>query len=201
MSNISWDSQNTSSLLENKKFLKSAIPRFWNVTRPEYDPSSTHAKTQRIFLYIKPATNVLLSSREHITLSGIFMKKRFSVLPTEQKLARLRTFLEEHKAKDVVELRLTHQNAFAEAMLVVTASSVRHAQSLAENVNIFCKQEKFEFFGSEGKEHGQWILMDLNDIVISIFQESTREVYKLESLWAELPTPEERTQEHTQEYI
>ncbi len=115
------------------------------------------------------------------------MKKKYSTLPTAEKVAKLLTFVEEHKAKDPVVLNLSHQNTFAEAMLVITASSIRHAQSLAENINTFCKQEKFEFLRMEGKQTGQWVLLDLNDVVINIFQEAVRELYNLEALWAEMP--------------
>ncbi len=115
------------------------------------------------------------------------MKKKYSPLPTMDKVAKLLEFAQEHKAKEPVVLNLTHQNTFAEAMIVLTATSVRHAQSLAENVNTFCKRENFEFLRMEGKQTGQWILLDLNDVVINIFQESTRDLYNLEALWAELP--------------
>ncbi len=115
------------------------------------------------------------------------MKKKYSSLPTAEKMAKLLDFVAEHKAKEPVVLNLTHQNTFAEAMLVISASSIRHAQSLAENISTFCKRENFEFLHMEGKQLGQWILLDLNDIVINIFQEPVRHLYNLESLWAEMP--------------
>ncbi len=115
------------------------------------------------------------------------MKKKYSTLPTAEKMEILLEFVSEHKAKNPTVLNLTHQNTFAESMLVITASSIRHAQSLAENISTFCKQQNFEFLHMEGKQLGQWVLLDLNDIVINIFQESARELYNLEALWAELP--------------
>ncbi len=115
------------------------------------------------------------------------MKKKYSTLPTADKMAKLLDFVDEHKAKNPVVLNLTHQNTFAESMLVISASSVRHAQSLAENISTFCKHENLEFLHMEGKQLGQWILLDLNDIVINIFQESVRDLYNLEALWAEMP--------------
>ncbi len=115
------------------------------------------------------------------------MKKKFSTLPTQDKVLLLQNFLGEHKGQDVVCLNLAKHSTFAEAMLVVTAQSLRHAQSLAEGVQLFCKEHNFEFLRMEGKQTGQWILLDLNDIVVNIFQSSVRDIYKLEQLWQELP--------------
>ncbi len=115
------------------------------------------------------------------------MNKKFSALPTKDKVLLLQNFLEEHQGQDIVHLDLSAQSAFAEAMIVVTARSMRHAQSLAEAVQLFCKEHNFEFLRIEGKQLGQWILLDLNDVVIHIFQASVRDLYKLEQLWQELP--------------
>ncbi len=115
------------------------------------------------------------------------MKKKYSTIPTGDKVLALQNFLEEHKGQDVVSLNLAQQNTFAEAMLVVTATSMRHAQSMAEGVQLFCKEKNFEFLRTEGKQTGQWILLDLNDVVVNIFQAAVRDLYKLEQLWQELP--------------
>ncbi len=123
------------------------------------------------------------------------MKKKYSTIPTAEKVKALENFMEEHRGKDIVALNLTHQNTFAEAMLVVSATSVRHAQSLAEGVQLFCKQENFEFLRMEGKQSGQWILLDLNDVVVSVFQEPVRELYQLEKLWTEIPARQKAASE------
>ncbi len=116
------------------------------------------------------------------------MKKKYSMLPTADKVLSLQNFLQDHKGQDIVSINLAHQNTFAEAMVVVTATSMRHAQSMAEGVQLFCKEHNFEFLRTEGKQTGQWILLDLNDVVVNIFQASVRELYKIEQLWQELPT-------------
>ncbi len=115
------------------------------------------------------------------------MKKKYSTLPTAEKVQAMVSFLEDHKGQDIVSLNLTHQNTFAEAMIVVTASSMRHAQSLAEGLVVYCKKENFEWLRTEGKQTGQWILIDCNDIVINVFQGSVRDLYKIEKLWEEMP--------------
>lgn len=120
------------------------------------------------------------------------MKKHFSPASTAEKTAVILHWLEEHKAQNPVALNLAGHNAFTECLMVASATSVRHAQSLAEGIAALCKEHNFEFLNLEGKQTGQWILIDLNDIVINIFQESVRDLYRLESLWADAhPTPVE----------
>lgn len=112
------------------------------------------------------------------------MKKKYSLVSTTEKLRILMPWLREHKARDVAELDLAGRNAFTEGLIIATATSVRHAQSLADGVAELCSRENFEFLRMEGYQSGQWILVDLNDVVVNIFQEPVRELYRLENLWA-----------------
>ncbi len=109
--------------------------------------------------------------------------KKYSELPTAEKMAVIKAWLEEHKAVDVAEIDLAGQGAFTDALLVVSATSVRHAQSLADGVSALCHEQNFEYLRMEGYNTGQWILVDCNDIVVNIFQQSVRDLYQLENLW------------------
>ena len=116
------------------------------------------------------------------------MKKRIA-LSTEKKLEALSVWLHAHKALQLVSLHVAGRTAWTEALVIVSASSIRHAQSLADGILAWCKEQKLEFLSMEGYQAGQWILVDLNDVVVNIFQAPTRELYRLESLWAESQTP------------
>lgn len=111
------------------------------------------------------------------------MQKKYSSLPTAEKSADILQWLEEHKAKESSVLDLSGQHAFTESIIIVSATSVRHAQSLADGVAELCRERNYEFLRMEGKQTGQWILLDLNDVVVNIFQEAVRDLYRLESLW------------------
>lgn len=111
------------------------------------------------------------------------MKKKYSLANTAEKCRVVTKWLEEQKAKDIATVDLAGQCAFAEALIVLTASSVRHGQSLASGIAELCSKENYEFFRVEGAQTGQWILVDMNDIVVNIFLESVRGLYDLESLW------------------
>jgi len=110
-------------------------------------------------------------------------------LSTEKKIEALSVRLHEHKALQLVCLHVAGKSAWTEALIIVSASSIRHAQSLADGILAWCREHRLEFLSMEGYQAGQWILVDLNDVVVNIFQAPTRELYRLESLWAQSPAP------------
>ena len=100
-----------------------------------------------------------------------------------EKLDDLKRLLEERKAERIVCLDLAEQGFFTESLVVLTANSARHARSLADDIAALCHERSWEFLRAEGYAVGQWILVDLNDIVLNIFLEPVRDLYHLESLW------------------
>jgi len=110
---------------------------------------------------------------------------RFSQQPPAAKAAAIASWLEEHKARDPVILDVSGKSSFTDVVLIVGAASVRQGQRLADGILELCRQENFEFLHLEGQAAGQWILVDLNDVVVHIFQESARELYNLEGLWSD----------------
>ena len=115
--------------------------------------------------------------------------QEYIALPTEKKIEALSVWLREHKAFQLVSLHVAGKSAWTEALIIVSASSIRHAQSLADGIRTWCKEQKVEFLSMEGYQSGQWILVDLNDVIVNIFQTPTREIYRLEFLWAASPEP------------
>ncbi|MDR3320512.1 MAG: ribosome silencing factor [Desulfovibrio sp.] len=102
----------------------------------------------------------------------------------EEKLVSIRLRLEERKARHVECVNLEGKGLFTDGLVVLTASSSRHARSLADDVAELCREKSWEYLHTEGYDTSRWILVDLNDIVVNIFLESARELYRLESLWA-----------------
>ena len=140
-----------------------------------------------IAIKIKPAIFVALGyalgygkemSNIHNTI-----KTSFSTKPLAERQADILAWLGDHKAHELTEIDLSDRNAFADAMIVCSAQSVRQAQALADGLADFCHERNFEFLGMEGYNQGQWILVDLNDIIVNIFQEQSRQLYRLEDLW------------------
>ncbi|MDR2076321.1 MAG: ribosome silencing factor [Desulfovibrio sp.] len=112
---------------------------------------------------------------------------RFSPLSTTDKVAALAAFLREKKAAELLALDLSGELYLCEAAILVTASSPRHAQGLADLLLEECRRENFEFLRLEGYASAQWILLDLNDVVVHIFQAPARDFYRLDDLWPSVP--------------
>lgn len=104
---------------------------------------------------------------------------------TEEKSLALAALFDEKQGEDIVVIDVTGVCPIAESIIVVTGRGQRHAQSLADAAVGLAKTRKFPSFGVEGYETGSWILVDLNDVIIHIFQDDARRFYNIEGLWAE----------------
>ncbi len=94
-------------------------------------------------------------------------------------------WLQEKQAAGILALDLSALNSVTEIALIVSATNQRHAQALADWLLQKLGQDGWEFMGMEGYQNGTWILLDLNEIVVHVFQQEYREFYNLEGLWAE----------------
>jgi len=111
--------------------------------------------------------------------------KKFKEIETKDKLQLISEWLDEKQAIDVVAIDVTGICPISEIVMVVSAKGVRHAQSLADNTLEKLAAGNIEYLGMEGYQTGDWILLDLNDIIIHIFQEDNRGFYNVEGLWSE----------------
>ena len=111
-------------------------------------------------------------------------EKKYSTVPASERAPVMQEWLAEHKARDLASFALPEGNPLADMVIICTASSARHARSLADGLTEMCKQQKYEILRTEGYQEGQWVLVDLNDVIVHIFQEPVREMYRLEALWA-----------------
>ena len=99
--------------------------------------------------------------------------------------------LDSNKALDIVTIDLENKSSIADFMIIASGTSSRHIQALSEQV-----LEKFKINGIkncqiEGKESGDWKLIDGIDVIVHIFNPEKRKFYELEKMWSEL-IPRER---------
>lgn len=91
--------------------------------------------------------------------------------------------LEDLKAIDIVTIDVRTLTTIADTMIVCTGRSNRHVISLAENVVTNAKKHHVKFIHIEGKREGEWVIVDLGDVIVHVMQAATRELYSLEDLW------------------
>ena len=93
--------------------------------------------------------------------------------------------IDDLKARDIVKLDVREKSTITDYMVVCSGNSKRHVQSIGDNVYLGAKNANIEVIGVEGKDTGEWVLVDLGNVVCHVMQESTRDFYQLEKLWGE----------------
>ncbi len=91
--------------------------------------------------------------------------------------------LDELKAVNVKVLDVRGLTDIADTLIIASGNSDRHVRSIADNVVQQVKKAGFRPLGHEGKRDGEWVLVDLQDIVVHVMLPRVREFYGLESLW------------------
>lgn len=101
----------------------------------------------------------------------------------EDLIKAVESALDELKAKDVVRIDVHELTGVTDYMIIASGGSNRQVSALADNVIEKAKAVGARPLGIEGKESGEWVLVDLGDIVVHIMQPATRQFYDLEKLW------------------
>ncbi|MGC2518446.1 MAG: ribosome silencing factor [Burkholderiales bacterium] len=99
--------------------------------------------------------------------------------------------LEDIKGHDIKVFDVTHLTSLFDRVIIASADSNRQVNALAGNVQEKAKAAGVRVYGSEGEESGEWVLVDLGDIVVHIMQPVVRSHYNLEELWGQ-PKPRRR---------
>jgi ribosome-associated protein len=91
--------------------------------------------------------------------------------------------LEDMKAVNIKVIDVRDVTDVSDCMVIASGNSDRHVRSIADRVVERSKQEGIRPLGMEGQEDAQWVLVDINDVVVHVMLPSVREFYALESLW------------------
>lgn len=94
------------------------------------------------------------------------------------------TALEDVKGQNIVKLDVRKMTAVTDFMIVASGTSSRHVQALVEEVSQLAKDAGHRPIGVEGEEGGEWILLDLSDVLVHVMQPKVRQFYNLEKLWS-----------------
>ncbi|MCX7635999.1 MAG: ribosome silencing factor [Syntrophales bacterium] len=89
------------------------------------------------------------------------------------------------KARNLVVLNVGQLSSFADYFIICSGTSDRQVKAIASWLREDLKKHGMVPLGVEGEQHGRWVLMDYDDVVIHIFYEPLRAFYDLERLWCE----------------
>lgn len=105
-------------------------------------------------------------------------------LPTAQLEQLITSTLDDNKAEDILAIDLKGKADFADKMVIASGTSARHVAALAEHIVHSLKGAGYTHVPTEGKETGDWVLVDAGDIIVHLFKPEMREHYNLEKMWA-----------------
>ena len=112
------------------------------------------------------------------------------VMESEALKALVIDALDDIKGQDIVALDVQKQTDIADHMVVASGNTSRQIKALVENVLQKAKAEGVEVLGVEGEDSGEWILVDLADVIVHVMLPAVREFYDLERLWSVSPSDE-----------
>jgi ribosome-associated protein len=113
--------------------------------------------------------------------------KRRQKLSGQEKAQLMARVALQKKPLDPLLLDVSKMCSFADFFLILSGTSTRQAQALADHIQEALGKLGIRPLGREDGETGHWILMDYGDVIVHIFYESAREFYDLEGLWLEAP--------------
>jgi len=93
--------------------------------------------------------------------------------------------LEDIKGFDIAVMDVRKLTNMTSYMIVASATSSRQAKAMGDNVREKLKEKGYTIRGTEGEKDGEWVLVDLNDMVVHIMIPATRAYYNLEQLWGD----------------
>lgn len=104
-------------------------------------------------------------------------------LASDELLGVILTSLESSKAEEIVKIDLRGKSEIADWMVIASGRSSRQVAAIAEHLVDTLKQDHGRLAKIEGKDTGDWVLIDLGDAIVHVFRPEVREFYQLEKMW------------------
>jgi len=106
------------------------------------------------------------------------MKKKLKLNDIAEKI------LNDGKAENIISISLEGKSSIADYMIIATGTSNRHVIALSNQINIKLKNLGFQIYSIEGQRDGNWVLVDVGDVIIHLFKSEVRDYYNLDKMWS-----------------
>lgn len=107
-------------------------------------------------------------------------------MQTKQLLEIVINALEDRKAQDIKVLNVQNMSNVTDYMIIASGQSNRQVVAIADSVIEQTKAHELRPLGHEGTDSGEWVLVDLGDVIVHVMQPEVRDFYQLEKLWGEM---------------
>ncbi|MBN2907789.1 MAG: ribosome silencing factor [Rhodobacteraceae bacterium] len=104
-------------------------------------------------------------------------------LSSEELLEYILTSLNDDKAEDVIAIDLRGRSSMADYMVICSGRSTRQVSAISEKLKDRLKDDLGRAAKLEGKGQGDWVLVDVGDVIVHVFRPEVREFYQLEKMW------------------
>ena len=111
------------------------------------------------------------------------MTGKATSLASDELLGVILTSLDSSKADEVVKIDLRGKSEMADWMVIASGRSSRQVAAIAEHLVDTLKQDHGRLAKVEGKDAGDWVLIDVGDAIVHVFRPEVREFYQLEKMW------------------
>jgi len=95
--------------------------------------------------------------------------------------------LEDIKGRDILVYDTARMPSMFERVVIASGESTRQVKALADNVQEKVRENGARVYGVEGEANGEWVLVDLGDVVVHIMHPTVRDFYNLEEVWGGKP--------------
>ena len=110
---------------------------------------------------------------------------------SQQQLDHILTSLDADKAEDIVQIDLRGKSAIGDYMVICSGRSSRQVAAMAEKLVDKLKHDLGRASRTEGKETGDWVLIDTGDVIVHVFRPEVRDFYQLEKMWVPAGGPQQ----------
>ena len=91
--------------------------------------------------------------------------------------------IDDLKGQDIIALDVQGKSSITDCMIICTGNSNRHVRSIADNLAEEIRHAGMMPFGVDNNSDGEWVMVDLGEVMVHVMQNDARHLYQLEKLW------------------